>query len=197
MSKLEFAVRCAGILFYLMHTQKDRFALGLFAESVTQWMPHGGSRRHLARVFERLVSVRPWGRTNLVAALGEAEQRLGARGLVVVFSDFMDDPEPIAAALGRIRMMGHDAIAFQVYEPAERELDFVGYTRFRDMEDGSLLGVDPLLVRREYRRQFDLHQQRMKERCLAHAFDHVLLPVEEDYDKVIGEYIRRRAAVLT
>ena len=94
-------------------------------------------------------------------------------------------------------MRGNDVIAFQIFEPDEREMDFVDFTRFRDLEDGAVLAADPLLIQAEYRRQFDRHQLMLKEHCLAHAVDQVVLPVAEEYDEVIGDYLRRRAALMS
>jgi len=195
MSKLEFAVRCAGILTYLMHVQADSYSLQLFGEGVGQFVPRGSGRRQLRRVLEMLVAAAPAGQTRFVECFRQVESRLRRKGLVIVLSDFMAEPGPVAAGLGRLRMRGHDVVAFQVFDPAERELDFVDLTRFRDLEDGSILAADPVLIRQEYRRQFDLHQLAIKEQCLAHGFDHVVLPVADEYDEVIGDYLRRRAAL--
>jgi len=196
MSKLDFAVRCAALLTYLMYLQGDSFSLYLFREGAVEPVRRGSGRRHLRRVFEKLVSAAPRGETGFAECFREAEARLGRRGLVAVLSDFMAEPEPIAKALGRLRMRGHDAIAFQIFDPEEREMDFVDFTRFRDLEDGSILAADPLLIQAEYRRQFDRHQLMLKEQCLAHGVDHVVLPVADEYDEVIGDYLRRRAALM-
>ena len=196
MSKLEFAVRCAGILTYLMYVQGDNYSLHPFSDDASDRVPRGEGRRHLRRIFEKLVSVAAGGQTRFVECLLQVEACLRRKGLVIVLSDFMAEPGPVAKALGRLRMRGHDVIALQVFEPAERELDFVDFTRFRDLEDASVLGADPLLIRTEYRRQFDLHQLTIKEQCLAHAVDHLALPVADEYDEVIGDYLRRRAALI-
>jgi len=197
MSKLEFAVRCAGILAYLMYVQGDSYALTLFGESAADHVARGSGRRHLRRVFEKLVAAAPRGETRFAECLRQVGARLTRKGLVLVLSDFMADPEPLAKALGRLRMRGNDVIAFQIFEPDEREMDFVDFTRFRDLEDGAVLAADPLLIQAEYRRQFDRHQLMLKEHCLAHAVDHVVLPVADEYDEVIGDYLRRRAALMS
>jgi uncharacterized protein (DUF58 family) len=197
MSKLEFAVRCAAILTYLMCLQGDSFSLYLFSESAADHVPRGSGRRHLRRVFEKLVSVPARGETRFAECFREVEARLTRKGLVAALSDFMAEPEPIARSLGRLRMRGHDVIAFHVFDPDEREMDFVELTRFRDLEDGSILAADPLLIQAEYRKQFDQHQLMVKKHCLAHAVDHVVLPVADEYDEVIGGYLRRRAALMS
>ena len=197
MSKMDFAVRCAAVLTYLMHLQRDSFSLVAFGASAADTVGRGSGRRHLRRVFEKLVALRPAGETRFAECFAQVELRLKRRGLVVVLSDFMDEPGALARAMARLRMASHDVIAFQVFDPSERDLEFVDFTRFRDLETGEAIGADPLAIRTEYRRQFERHQLAMKEACLAHAIDHVLLAVADEYDEAIGDYLRRRAALLT
>lgn len=196
LNKHEFAVRCTGLLAYLMHVQKDDFGLFLFNNNVVEHLRPASSKRHLSRVFERLVTVQPAGETVFRECLASVEARISRRGLIAVFSDFMDRPEEIARSLGRFRMRGHDVLAFQVYDEAEKELDYIDFTRFRDLENSQVIGVDPLLIRDEYRRQFLLHQQAMKVGCLQHGVDHVLLPVSDPFDRVLGEYLQRRMSMM-
>lgn len=197
MSKLEFAIRCAGILFYIAHRQRDNFSLYLFSNNIVDRIPRGASRRHLARVFERLVTIEPSGETQFEKCLGSIEIEASRKGIFVMFSDFMDDPDKITKAYGRFRVRKHDTVAFQVFDPSERELDFVDFTRFRDVEDGSIVALDPLLVRNEYQRQFKMHQEQMKEGCLAQSIGYCALPIQTDFDAVIGEYLRRRASLIS
>lgn len=196
MSKHEFGIRCAGMLAYLMFLQRDTFTYLPFRAGLGQRVPPGSSRRHLGRVFERMVTTSAEGETDFKRSLRGIETRFRRRGLVLVFSDFMDDPQEVAHALGRLRLRGHDVIAFQVYDPLEHELDYVDFTQFRDLEDGSTRGVDPQLLRDAYRKQFEAHQTEMKEACLAHGIAHTLLPVSDDYEAVLGDYVRHRMALM-
>ncbi len=195
-SKYEYAVRCAGILLYMMLQQRDTFSLYFFGGTLTPAVRRGGNARHLGLAFDALVRGEPKGATRFDDGVRLLETMVGRRGLVIVLSDFMDDPPLIARSLARLRRRRHDLIALQLYDPREASLPFVDFTRFRDLEDGSLTGVDPQLVRREYERQFTLHQRQMKEACFAQGIDHTLLPVSDSYDTAIGEYLRHRAALL-
>jgi uncharacterized protein (DUF58 family) len=194
-SKLEFAMRCSALLFYLMHLQQDPFGLFLFAENVRDKVSFGASRQHLLRVFERLVCLKAEGETRFEPCIYQLENTLRRRGIVVVFSDFMDDAERLCKAMGRLRMRGHDVIAFQVVDPSERELDYVDFTRFRDMETGEIVALDPTIVRAEYRRQFDAHQRRLNEHCLAHGLDFRVLSVRDEFEVAIGDYLRHRMSL--
>ena len=109
----------------------------------------------------------------------------------------MDEPEKIVRVMARLRLQGSDAVAMQIYDPAEREMDFSSITRFHDMEGPEILVVDPHLVRRVYQQEFDRHQVEMAEACRRHGFDHALLPVGDEYDVPLLTYVRHRMDVFT
>ena len=196
LSKHEYAVRCAAILMYLMFQQKDDFALILFGKDAAERCPAGGTRLRLRRAFEKLIASQPAGETHFDACFRQVESRVTRRGIVVVLSDFMDDPQKLARTMGRLRLRGHDVIALQIFDPTECELEFVDFTRFRDLEDGELIGVDPLLIRDEYRRQFQQHTETLRAQCLAQGIDFAALPVGDNYEAAMSQYLRHRQALL-
>ena len=195
-SKLEYAIRCAAILVYIMHLQQDSSSLWVIRDRLCERVPEGSSRQHLHRLFSRLVSLEPRGETGFAAGFAQVETQARRKGIVVVLSDFMAEPAALAKQMGRLRLRGHDVLAFQIVDATERELEFVDFTRFRDLEDGEVLGADPLTIAAEYTRLFDQHQLRLREACLAHGLDFTVLSVSDDYDTVIGEYLRHRMELM-
>ena len=191
-TKHDFAVRCAALIYYLALLHKDSFSLALFNTRVADKTPFGGGRSHLCRMLEVLAECTPGGATDFAVGLQEATSSIRRRGLTIVLSDFMDDPERIVRVISRLRFEGSDVIAMQVYEPAEREMDFNSITRFHDLESEDILVLDPIVFRREYQQEFDLHQIEMKDACRRHGFDHVVLPVCDEFDVPLLEYVRRR-----
>lgn len=191
-SKHDFAVRCAALLLYIALLHKDSFALTFFNTGAVERTPFGGGRKHLQRMLTLLAASTAHGPTDFPAGLRESTAPIRRRGLTVVLSDFMDRPDRIVRVLSRLRFEGSDVIAMQVFDPAERELDFNSVTRFHDLESEEILVLDPLLLRKEYQAAFDAHQVEMKQSCQRHGFDHVTLPVCEDFDVPLLEYVRRR-----
>lgn len=193
-TKLSFAMHAAAIVAYIGLLRQDTTSLAEFSDRVAGWIEPGSGRRHLTRLFERLVNLEPAGPTRIIECVESVRPRLRAPGVVVVLSDFMDDPEAIAVALGKIRAAGHDVIAFQVYDPSESDLDYVDFTQFIDLEDNSTIGVDPLLIRQQYRELFEAHGKALRTSCHAAGVDYEPLPVSDDFDLLIADYLRRRAA---
>lgn len=192
MTKHEFAIRTAAILLYLALIHRDGFSLTTFRTDSVDRVPFGSGKPHLMRAFRVLLEAAPAGGTDFDHGLGNATAGIRRRGLTVVLSDFMDHPELIVKRLARLRHQGGDVIAMQIYDPSERELDFNTITRFHDPEGEDILVVDPQLVQRQYRQAFDAHLVNLKAACLRHGFDHVALPVGDQYEVPVLEYIHHR-----
>ena len=192
MTKHEFAIRSIAILLYLAMIHQDSFSVTTFRTGCVDRVPFGGGKIHLLRAFHHLLSTAPAEGTDFVRGLGGATAGSRRRGLTIVLSDFMDDPEIIMKVLARVRYQGSDVISMQVYDPSERELDFNSITRFHDPEGPEVLVVDPQLIQRQYRVAFDEHIVNLRTACQRHGFEHVALPVCDQYDVPVLEYIRHR-----
>jgi len=194
-SKLDFAVRCAAMLARLASLQRDSFSLTTFNTTRATHLPFASGQTQLHRVLTALAETSPQGSTDFVKALASATAPIRHKGLTVVLSDFMDDPLQIVPMLARLRFRGSDVIAMQVFDPAERAMEFSSVMRFHDPESAEVITVDPTLIQREYQREFDAHQEAMKTACRRSGFDHVILPVADDFESALTTYLRRRDAL--
>jgi len=194
LSKHDFAVRNAAILLYLACLQRDQFSLALFRTDRVVHLPFRSGRNHLLRAFAALLEPKAAGGTDFVRGLANSTAHVRRRGMTVVLSDFMDEPEAIVRQLASLRFRRSDVLALQVFDPAEADLDFNSVTRFHDPENQDVLVVDPVLVRREYRQAFLAHQKALRDACRQRGFDHALLPLGDEYERPIFEYLRWRQA---
>ncbi len=197
-TKHAFAVRVAAIFFYLAMLQRDSFSLSLFRERRVGYVPFGGGRQHLQRVFKALVEAAPAEGTDFELGLSECASTARRKGLTVAISDFMDEPEVVVKRLAQLRYRGSDVIAVQIHDPTELDLDFNAVTRFHDPESGQVIVVDPQLIVRQYRIAFEAHLCELKDACHRHNFAFVALPVsEEAYEAPVFSYLRRRVEGFT
>jgi uncharacterized protein (DUF58 family) len=105
----------------------------------------------LARAAAHAGAARGGGRTDPGTALRDLAGRLRRRGLVMLISDLLVDPEATRLALRFLRHRGHEVLVFHLLDPGERELPGVGDARFVDPETDEELPVSAADVRREYR----------------------------------------------
>ena len=71
--------------------------------------------------------------------------------MLVVISDFYDEPEAILDAVSPLRFRGNDLIVFHVLDPTELEFGFTDAQPFEDLESGEQMPVVPDAFREEYR----------------------------------------------
>ena len=192
LTKFEFAVRTAAILFFLALVHRDSFSFSSFRTARVDHVPFGTGAGHLHRTLAALLEHPPEGGTDFASGLDGTTAHIRRRGLTVVLSDFMDDPDIFVKRLSHLRFKGSDVIVMQVYDLAERELDFTTVTRFHDPESEEILVVDAPLIRKQYRQAFDDHIVSIKAACRHHGFEHVALPVGDDYEVPILEFMHWR-----
>lgn len=150
-SKYILAARIAAALAYLMIHQGDKVSLVLFSEQLKQFLPPGGTRRHLHHIVRELEAVEPaWG-TGIGNALAECDPLFKRRGKIVVLSDFWDDSERTFEALSRFLHRKFEILLLHVTHPHEMDLPPVNAARFHDMETHDEVEVEADEIRAAYR----------------------------------------------
>ena len=205
--KLDYARFLAGSLTAFSRSQRDRVGLAIFDRELREFVPP--SAKHLETVLQHLARAapppEPDARKRKVAAsdLGPPLARLGAalgrRGLVAVISDFYEPPEQVLAAFDRLRVAGHDIMAFHVLDPAELDLDLEGVpgfeesgTRFRDLESGAVLDLSPSRARDRYRNAMSEHIRALRLGFARRDVDYVLTDTKTPLDFALFRYLSER-----
>ena len=73
-------------------------------------------------------------RTNVSKPLHQLADTLTKRGMVVLISDLLDDPDEVVRGLKHFQFRGTDVIVFHVLDHDELEFPFDRATRFEDLE---------------------------------------------------------------
>jgi len=140
-----------------------------------------------------MVQHAPEGTTDVPASLRAVLHKLKRRGLVVIVSDLIDQPEETLKAIRLIRSHRHDVLVFHVQDAAESEFTFQGATLFRDLETGEELEIDPAAVRDHYldklRELNEFFRKGMTEAGVAYQ----RVDTRQPYDALLSAYLARRA----
>ena len=192
LSKIDFCRRCAAMLCYLLMRQRDAFGITILRDRVAHYLRPRNSRSHLVEVLRQLVEARAAGPTDLAVGVEQLVNQVRRRSVFVFLSDCYQDPEPLARALGMLAARGHDVVLYQVYDPAEAELPFAGFTLFRDLEGQGLDAADPLEIRRAYRDVFAEHIRRVRDGTSRFGIEFHSTPVSTDWDGVLAGLLRER-----
>ncbi len=194
-SKFEYACWSAAALAYLMSQQQDGAGLVLFDEAVRKVVPPASNRAHLGNIIHELETAEPARGTGIARALGEAGEAVRRRGLIILFSDLMDDADEILRGLKQVRHRGHEVLLFHVLAHDEITFPFERLTRFEGMEDLGRVTADPVALRTAYLTEVKEFRRRLKRVCLANRIDLVEMDTSESLGVVLSAYLAKRAAV--
>ena len=192
-SKQEYASYLAASLAYLMNRQHDAVGLIVFAEQVLNQLEASARTEHLRRVLLALDGVESGRGSNLAKPLMRLADALSRRGMVVLISDLLDEPERVVEGLRHLRFRGTDVVVFHVLDHAELTFPFEGASRFKDLETGEEVAVVPSAVREYYLEQIqDLIALYKRELRLA-GIDYRLVDTSKPLDLALLAYLSARS----
>jgi uncharacterized protein (DUF58 family) len=196
MSKLEYATHLAAAMSYLMIHQQDPVGLITCAEKINGFLKPKSKPSHLLAMLKALSETKPAGATQLSKNLHQIAERIGHRGMVMIFSDLLEDAaeDQFFDALSHLRYRGHDVILFQILDAAEARFPFERLTRFEDPE-GVLAQItaDPLAIRGAYLAELHAFQSRVKAECVKRRIDFLPISTDMSFDKALMAYLQKRA----
>ena len=192
-TKKEYASYLAAALSYLLLKQNDAVGLVTFDETPLAHVPARSMRRQLFQVLKVLDDL-PEGRgTRLGRVLHRVAEQVQRRGLILLMTDLMDDPERILAGLKHFRHKGHEVVVFQILDPREIDLDFEGEVEFESLEDpGQRVRLEPAHMREGYRERFETWRQTLRRECRRHLVDLVEITTDTPFEMGLGAYLQKR-----
>jgi uncharacterized protein (DUF58 family) len=193
MSKFDYARRLIATLSYLLIHQGDAAGLICIGEKTVSEIPPRRNAGHLKNIMEVLDKAEPAGETGLVAGLHQLAEKVPRRGLVVVFSDFFCDSEPLVGCFQHLRFQKHDLSIFQLLDRMETDFRFDRPVRFVDLENSMSLVTEPAAVRDEYLGQLQRFVEGLRKECHKLNADYRQVITDQDYEKLVADFLAERA----
>ncbi|RMF65052.1 MAG: DUF58 domain-containing protein [Calditrichaeota bacterium] len=194
-TKLQYASYLAGALAYLMLRQRDAVGLVTFDQRIRRYLPPRSVTKYLNQILLELGATKESSQTNVSAALHQMADRIKRRGLILLFSDLLDEPHKVLSGLRHFRHKKHEVIVFQILDPLELSFDFRRDAVFKDLETGEELNTHPLHIRGDYQRQVADFLRTYKKFCREHQIEFVTLNTREPYDRALFEYLLKRKRI--
>jgi len=195
-TKFEYAACLAASLGYLMNRQRDAVGLMAFDEQVVGMLPASARAGHLRALLVTLDRLRIGRETNLSRPLHQLADRLSKRGMVVLISDLLDDPDEVIRGLKHFQFRGTDVIVFQVLDPDELKFPFERATRFEDLETSEEIMAVPTIVRDDYLKAVGELIDRYKRELGGAGIDYQLLSTDQPLELALMSYLSTRARAL-
>jgi uncharacterized protein (DUF58 family) len=195
-TKLEYASYLAGALAYLMNRQRDAVGLLTFDERIRDLLPSSARPGHLKAVLVTLERLTLGTRTDIAKPLSDLVQAIRKRGLVVLISDLLDDPDRIIEGLKHFRYRGTDVVVFQVLDPHELSFPFERAARFRDSESDHEVVAVPAAVRDTYKARLDAMVANFRSVLGQNGIDYTLLDTSQPLEVALLAYLQTRRRTL-
>ena len=189
-TKFEYGCILTASLAYLILKQQDAAGLVTFSDEIESFIPPRARRGYLMEILHALEKRAPSGKTNLGKILLEVAGKMKRRGLVILVSDLLDEPEEILKALRLFRFKGNDVIVFHLLDAAELDLPFDGNVLFEDMEAADLkVTADPQAIRKIYRKVVEEFVDHLRKECRENSMDYQLLSTSTPLDHALVSYL--------
>ena len=195
-TKLEYGTYLAASLAYLMNRQRDSVGLMAFDDSIVRMLPTSARPGHLRSVLLTLDGLKLGRRTDLSKPLHRLANSLSKRGMVVVVSDLLDDPERVISGLKHFHFRGTDVVVFHVLHADEVEFPFLRSTRFTDLETGEEVTAVPAVVRDDYLKAIGALIERYRRELGAAGIDYQQLRTTEPIELALLSYLSTRSRSL-
>lgn len=189
-SKFDYGRYLAACLAYFSHKQRDRVGLVTFDREIVDFVPP--SAKHLELVLqtiERTTCSRDgslWGPVESVAG------SIKRKSIVILISDFYEDPDRIVAAMGLLKGKSNDVLVFHLLDEAEIDLPFTEAAEFVDLESGERLPVVPQAARSEYRERIEAHISELRAKLTEGGIDYAFFNTSTPLDFALFSYLSNR-----
>lgn len=193
-AKLEYASFVAACLGYLAQRQRDRVGIITFDNDIVTHVPP--SAKHFNVMLHTLDKVKAERRGDLVAPLTKMAEHFKRRGILVLISDFYEEPDAILEAIKPLKFLGNDLIVFHVLDRAELEFEYDDASSFEDIESGEQIPVVPQSLAEEYRALIRGHIDALTTRFSEHRIDYTLVNTSEPLDRTLFSYLSSRERLM-
>jgi uncharacterized protein (DUF58 family) len=190
--KLEYTRFLAACLAYMARLQRDAAGLIVFDDEVRNFVTPSTRQGQLARLLHAIDKVEVGVRTDYSRPFAHLREFLHRRGLIVVLSDFWEQPEEIIKTIGPLRYHGNELVLFHVLDPEEIRPKLRDPVLLEDLESGATLEVSPDYAAHEYPGKIDAHVEDLRTRAQGAGLDYFLIDTSRPLDSALREYLAIR-----
>jgi uncharacterized protein (DUF58 family) len=193
--KMDYARYIAASLFYLaIRNQRDAAGLIVFDDQVREYIRPSTRPGQLARLFAGIERAEPHAQTDFSKPFTHFQTFLHRRGIVIVISDFYEQPETIVRNIEPLRFHGNEVVLFHILDPQEIRPALKNSAILVDLETDRRIEVIPEYTKTTYRAKVDAHIEQLRSRARAVGMDYQLLMTSQPLDTALREYLALRQA---
>jgi uncharacterized protein (DUF58 family) len=193
-TKLEYASYLGACLAYLATRQRDRTGIITFDNDIVTHVP--ASAKHFNQVLYTMDRARAERPGHLSAPLQKMAEFFKRRGILLLISDFYDEPDAVLEAIKPLVFLGNDLIVFHVLDPQEINFDYKDASSFEDLESREQIPVVPDSFRQQYRQLIQEHINALQTKFSEQRIDYALINTSEPLDRAMFSYLSSRERLM-
>src|SRR4026208_2329818 len=112
--------------------------------------------------------------------------------MLLLISDFYDEPDAILEAIKPLRFLGNDLIVFHVLDPQEINFEFDDASSFEDLETRYQVPVVPQSLREQYRSLVREHINALTTKFSEQRIDYAPPKTPEPLDRALVSCLSSR-----
>jgi uncharacterized protein (DUF58 family) len=187
-TKLDYSRYLTVSLAYLANQQRDAAGIIIFDDDVRNYVRPSTRQGQFMRVAHAVEKAQLGTRTDFAKPFIHFQQFHIRRGIVVVVSDFYEQPDAVIGAIEPLRYRGNDVVMFHVLDPEEIRPKLKEPLLLVDMETKDALEVSPEYAKEEYSSKIDAHIEALKKKAAAANIDYCLMQTNRPLDDGLREY---------
>jgi uncharacterized protein (DUF58 family) len=192
-SKIDYARYLAASLLYMAsHGQRDAAGLIVFDDEVRNYIQPSTRQGQLHRLLHGLEHAEPRARTDFAKPFIHFQEFLRRRGMVVVISDFWEQPENVIRTVEPLRFRGNDVILFHLLDPKEMRPKIGAPVILLDLETQDSMEVSPEYAQVEYKDKIDAHIEALRSKAKSAGLDYFLMVTDSPLDAGLRQYLSVR-----
>ncbi|HEX7318861.1 MAG TPA: DUF58 domain-containing protein [bacterium] len=195
-SKLEYAKYLCASLAYILSRQKDGVGIITFDSKIREYVPPSAKKVNLSRILGVIDGAAAGGETSIADVLGELAQKTKRRGLIIIVSDLLDQPESVVRAIRSFRFRKHEMLVFQVLDKKEFSFPYADPALFKDLETDDEMIVYPAAIRASYQKHMEQFIAFYRRALLEVHIDCETVFTDTPYDQALIAFLHKRMKML-
>ncbi len=184
--KIEFASYVAAAMLYVMIQQSDTAALMTFDTEIRQYYEPTSTFTRLKPMLLELENLSLGNEGDIEGTLHAAADLIPGRALVVIISDFLEDPDKLMRGINHLHHDGKEVTLFHVMDPTEVNMPLNGLLDVVSMEGQGKLTVDFDGMRANYLNALRRHLDHLRSGCQRIQADYIFADTGMDvYDAIL------------
>lgn len=192
-TKYDHACMMAAAIGFLTTKQQDKVSFALAQEGLREYIRPHGSFGHFCDILRAMERARPGGEADLAESLRKLAGHTGRRGLLILFSDLLDDPEEIFKGLSIFTHRGSEVIVFHILHEDELKLPDLHEALFIDSEIKARVSMNVHDMRPAYEKRLRRFLSVRSAACKGRGIDYKLVSTAMNYCDALEEHLFQRA----